>query len=203
MSKADIIYNNVLRNILSNGVWDKDQSVRTTWADGSSAHTKSIICQQMHFDNTEVPILTTKKVAWKTAIKELLWIWQLKSNDVRYLREKMGVNIWNEWEKEDGTIGTAYGYQMDKRVRKLSMDEYSRIRELSDIAHFVSTDKDYVLVDQVDYLIHQLKYNPASRRHITSLWNIDDMDSMALNPCVWHTQWLVKEGRLHLIVGIR
>lgn len=106
MSKADVIYNDVLYNILANGTWDKDQSVRTKWADGSPAFTKSVISQQMFFNNKELPILTTKKVAWQTAIKELLWIWQQKSNNVRDLR-KAGVNIWNEWELEDGTIGKA------------------------------------------------------------------------------------------------
>lgn len=199
MSKADTIYNNVIENILANGIWDKDQSVRTVWADGSPAYTKSIISQQMTFDGTEVPILTSKRVAWKTAIKELLWIWQKKSNNVQELRD-MGVKIWDEWEIQSqsddnenqwvGTIGPAYGYQMGKKVR------YNYGTMADDI-------NEPMFLDQVDNLIKELKKNPASRRHITSLWNIDDLDEMALNPCVWHTQWLVKEGKLHLIVGIR
>jgi thymidylate synthase len=61
----------------------------------------------------------------------------------------------------------------------------------------------YIYLDQVDYLLHQLVHNPSSRRHITSLWNINDLDEMALNPCVWNTHWQVLEGKLHLTVGIR
>jgi thymidylate synthase len=60
-----------------------------------------------------------------------------------------------------------------------------------------------VFVDQVDYLLYQLKENPSSRRHITSLWNINDLDFMALQPCVWNTHWQVLEGKLHLTVGVR
>ncbi|MEE5181065.1 hypothetical protein JDW21_19490 [Bacillus subtilis] len=106
MSQADEQYQKVINNILNQGYWDKDQNVRTVWADNTPAHTISWIGQEMRFDNSEVPILTTKRVAWKTAIKELLWIWQKKSNVVQELRD-MGVKIWNEWELEDGTIGKA------------------------------------------------------------------------------------------------
>ena len=180
LSKADVIYNELVRDVIENGVWDTDQKVRTKWSDGTPAHTKSVFGKQLIFDGTEVPILTTKKVYWVTAVKEILWIWQQKDNNVENLR-KQGVTIWDKWELPDKTIGKAYGYQMGKKVRKLNGQ----------------------LVDQVDFLLHELKHNPASRRHITSLWNIDDLDEMSLQPCVWHTQWLVKESKLHLIVGQR
>jgi len=136
--------------------------------------------EKMRFDNSEVPILTTKKVAWKTAIKELLWIWQLKSNDVQVLND-MGVHIWDQWRLEDGTIGAAYGYQLGKKNRAVNGQK----------------------VDQVDYLLHQLQHNPSSRRHLTMLWNPDDLDGMALTPCVYETQWYVKEGKLSLEVRAR
>lgn len=185
MSQFDVIYNDLIQDIIDNGVWDKDQNVRTKWADGTPAYTKSIINKQIKLDNSEVPILTTKKVAWKTAIKELLWIWQHKDNNVDNLN-KMGVHIWDEWKQEDGTIGKAYGYQMGKKTRILGDFKFYPMK-----------------VDQVDYLLHQLIFNPSSRRHITSLWNIDDLDEMALQPCVWHTHWQVLENKLHLTVGIR
>jgi thymidylate synthase len=188
LSQFDVIYNDIILDIIDNGVWDKDQNVRTKWADGTPAYTKSIINKQIKLDNAEVPILTTKKVAWKTAIKELLWIWQKKDNNVDNLN-KMDVHIWDEWKQKDGTIGKAYGYQLNKKCRYVSVD-YPH-------GHFNG------MVDQVDYLLHQLKYNPSSRRHITSLWNIDDLDDMALQPCVWNTHWQVLEGKLHLTVGIR
>lgn len=180
MSNADIQYNNLVQDIILNGVWDKDQDVRTKWKDGSSAYTKSIIGTQFKFDNSEVPILTTKEVKWESAIKEILWIWQKKSNVVQDLRD-MGVKIWNEWELADGTIGKAYGYQLGKKCLDIKGKK----------------------VDQVDYLLYNLKHNPSSRRHITTLWSIEDLNEMSLTPCVWKTQWFVKENKLHLIVEAR
>ncbi|MEC3609397.1 thymidylate synthase [Bacillus glycinifermentans] len=181
MSHYDQQYNAIIQKIIETGISDEEYDVRTRWdSDGTPAHTLSIISQKMRFDNSEVPILTTKKVAWKTAIKELLWIWQLKSNDVRTLQD-MGVHIWDQWRLEDGTIGAAYGHQLGKKNRTINGEK----------------------VDQVDYLLHQLKHNPSSRRHITMLWNPDDLDDMALMPCVYETQWYVKEGKLSLEVRAR
>ncbi|MFQ3543681.1 thymidylate synthase [Halobacillus rhizosphaerae] len=182
MNQADLQYNQIIFNILQQGMWDTDEQVRTVWKDGTPAHTKSIISQKFRFDNTEVPILTTKRVAWKTAIKELLWIWQMKSNRVQDLRD-MRVNIWNEWEQADGTIGKAYGYQLAKK---------NRVHPLTN---------EYI--DQVDYLLYELKNNRASRRHITTLWNPDDLEDMSLTPCVYETQWYVKQGKLSLEVRCR
>lgn len=195
MSKFDVIYNGIVQDIIENGMWDKDQQVRTKWADGSPAYTKSIINKQIRLDNSEVPILTTKKVAWKTSIKEILWIWQLKSNDVDDLRKLNGTNktVWDEWEdKETKSIGFAYGYQMGKKCRHIVAPETKDL----------FMPRQYK-VDQVDYLLHQLKHNPSSRRHITSLWNIDDLDNMALQPCVWNTHFQVLNDQLHLTVGVR
>lgn len=192
MNQADSQYKRVVETIARVGVYDTDQQVRTKWADGSPAHSISWIGQHMIFDNSEVPIITTKKVAWKTAIKELLWIWQMKSNVVQELRD-MGVKIWNEWELPDGTIGKAYGYQLGKKNRWVSYlkeDKYGEYRVNEKL-------------DQVDYLLHQLENNPASRRHITTLWNPDELDEMSLTPCVYETQWHVKRGELHLEVRCR
>lgn len=181
MSHYDQQYNEIIQKIIESGISDEEYQVRTRWdSDGTPAHTLSIMSQNMRFDNSEVPILTTKKVAWKTAIKELLWIWQLKSNDVQILND-MGVHIWDQWRLEDGTIGSAYGYQLGKKNRTVNGQK----------------------VDQVDYLLNQLKHNPSSRRHLTMLWNPDDLDDMALTPCVYETQWYVKEGKLSLEVRAR
>jgi thymidylate synthase len=190
VSIADIQYNNLVKEIVENGVWDKDQKVRTVWKDGTPAYTKSTIGAQLKFDNSELPILTSKEVKWQAAIKEMLWIWQQKSNVVQDLRA-MGVNIWNEWELSDGTIGKAYGYQLGKKCKKLSMGAFGL------------DPKMVIKVDQVDYLLHSLKHDPASRRHITTLWDTNDLDEMSLTPCVWKTQWFVKENKLHLIVEAR
>jgi thymidylate synthase len=200
LSQFDLIYNDIIQDILDNGVWDKDQDVRTKWLDGTPAYTKSIINKQIKLNNTEVPILTTKKIAWKTAIKELLLIWQMKDNNVDNLN-KMGVHIWDEWKQEDGSIGKAYGYQMGKRTRLY--DKRKIDWNLVEHDKHLSINLDYVMLDQVDYLLQQLKQNPYSRRHITTLWNINDLDLMALQPCVWNTHWQVIDGKLHLTVGIR
>lgn len=195
MSHYDLIYNGIIREIIEEGVWDKDQQVRTKWSDGTPAYTKSIINKQIKLDNYEVPILTTKQVAWKTAIKELLWIWQMKDNNVDNLN-KMGVKIWDEWKLSDGTIGKAYGYQLGKKCRRDDIELRGGIgNPLLQVIHRK--------VDQVDYLLHQLKNNPSSRRHITTLWNPDDLDDMSLTPCVWNTHWQVLRGKLHLTVGVR
>lgn len=199
MSQADIQYNKIISNIIENGVWDTGEEVRTRWKDGTPAYTKSVISQKMRFDNSEVPILTTKKVAWKTAIKELLWIWQMKSNRVQDLRD-MGVHIWNEWELPDGTIGKAYGYQLGKKNREVFL---ARDCIVDGGAGQATASKVYTYLDQVDYLLYQLKKNPASRRHITMLWNPDELDDMSLTPCVYETQWYVKQGKLSLEVRAR
>lgn len=182
MSIADKKYNDLIYKIYKDGTWDKGMNVRTVWEDGSAAYSKSVISETLRFDNSEVPILTNKEVKWKTAIKELLWIWQQKSNVVQDLRN-VGVGIWDEWELEDGTIGSSYGFQLAKK---------NRVHPETNL-----------YIDQVDYLLHQLKNNPSSRRHITTLWNPDDLDDMSLTPCVYETQWHVKGNKLHLEVGCR
>jgi thymidylate synthase len=192
MNQADAQYKRVVNNIIRVGYSDAKENVRTVWKDGTPAHSLSCIGQSMVFDNSQVPILTTKKVAWKTAIKELLWIWQMKSNRIQDLRD-MGVHIWDEWELPDGTIGKSYGYQLGKKNRRILVKGNDRVAKWE----FES------LVDQVDYLLHQLKHNPASRRHITTLWNPDELDEMSLTPCVYETQWHVKENQLHLEVRCR
>lgn len=182
MTQADKQYNKIIQDIIDNGIWDKGEKVRTVWADGTPAYTKSTIGQRMEFDNTEVPILTTKYVAWEAGIKELLWIWQKKSNVVQDLRD-MGVGFWDEWELEDGSIGKSYGAQLAKK---------NRIHPETG-----------VYIDQVDHLLYSLKNNPQSRRHVTELWNPDDLEDMSLTPCVHLTQWHIKGNKLHLEVRAR
>jgi len=202
MGKADLEFNRVVEKILNSGYSDKGMNVRGKYeTDGKPAHTLSVIGESMRFDNKEVPILTTKWVAWKTAIRELLWIWQKKSNVVQDLRDE-GVNIWNQWEQEDGTIGKAYGYQLGKKNRTIMTSQ--SIPYFDHNLDITSTTVEAKLVaDQVDYLIHQLRNNPASKRHITMLWNPDELDEMSLTPCVYETQWHVKGNRLHLEVRCR
>lgn len=191
MSQYDILYKQQVQEIISDGVWDKDQIVRPKWADGTPAYTKSLVSKRLMFDGTEVPILTTKKVAWKTAIRELLRFYVDRTSDVR------GLGIWDEWMREDGTIGKAYGYQLGKEIRGKDIGVIGSPNRSG------NTRVHYEITNQVHKLIDGLKNDPASRRHIISLWCIDDLWDMALYPCVWHNQWLIKDNRLNLIVGVR
>lgn len=179
MALADEQYKQLVADILENGEWDKDHDVRTVWADGTPAYTKSVICKQVRYDNTEVPILTTKRVPWKSAIHELLWFYVKRTSDCSYL-DRHNVKLWKEWTNASNNIGKAYGYQLGKPIMLKGS-----------------------ITNQVEHLIDQLKRNPASRRHVISLWNIDDLDQMELYPCVWNNQWLVKQNKLHLIVSAR
>lgn len=117
MSQADIQYNAIVEKILNEGYSDKGQNVRTKYVDGTPAYTKSLIGIQFRFDGKEVPILTTKKVAWKTAIKEMLLFWvhqTVKKKDFH----KWNVRIWDEWFLEDETLGKSYAYQFESRPKK-------------------------------------------------------------------------------------
>ena len=123
MSLADTQYLGIIENILEHGTYGQNRTGVATY---------KLPHQIMQFDlQKEFPILTTKFVAFKTAVKELLWIWQMQSNDVRKLQE-MNVRVWDEWMREDGTIGKAYGYQiakykqLDNLIKTIKEDPDSR-----------------------------------------------------------------------------
>lgn len=177
MSKFDNVYNDLCQKILKEGEY---RSNRT------GINTYGISPCIMSFDlEEEFPILTTKRVAWKSAILEMLWIYQEQSNDVRWLQER-NVKIWNEWKiDEDGnylgrffgkeyanTIGTAYGWIV----------------------------KEYQLVQN---LIEKIKTNPDDRRMIMSLWQDAHVKTASLPSCVWSTTWRVINGKINCIVNQR
>lgn len=210
MGIIDVEYERIFNEIMDKGTWDHGSVVRPRWvSDGEPAHSILIPRATISLDNSEVPLVSKKKTAWKSAIKEgPFWIWQEKSNSVDRLNE-MGVHIWDDWRFPDGTIGKAYGYQLAKRSKKVVMTEELKTMLdngfLSGADHVFNytTESDDAYLDQVDYLLYSLVTNPASRRHITMLWNWDDIDGMALTPCVYETQWIVINNKLHLVVGIR
>lgn len=168
-------YFELCKRIINEGVLDSNP--RPKYADGTPAHVKSVFYHTFTFTPNDIPLLFSKKVYVRQAIEEILWIWQKRSNVVQDLKDKK-VNVWNEWTMDDGTIGKAYGYQLAQEVGHTGRN-------------------------QVDNLIYNLKNNPESRRHIISLWNVDDIDDMALTPCVWQSQWVVQNGKLHLEVMAR
>ena len=118
MSLADKEYLGIVKNILENGALGDNRT-------GMPAY--KLPHQIMQFDlEKEFPILTTKFVAFKTSVKEILWIWQKQSNDVRVLQD-WNCHVWDEWMREDGTIGKAYGYhQVDTLLETLKKDPQSR-----------------------------------------------------------------------------
>lgn len=209
MSQYDLKYNQIVLSVIANGAWDKDQDVRPKWSDGTPAYTKSLLDVQMKFDNgNEIPMLTTKAVPRKDPINEMFWIWKYKSNNVKFLREELGCNVWNEWEREDNTIGKAYGWQLANKRRKVKVDQTFKAMwfngEISNFTPIYNGDTwEYAMLDQVDYLLYTLKTNPYSRRIKTTLWCIEDLDDMALEPCVYETHWQMWDGKLNLTVSVR
>ena len=217
---ADKQYNTIIQQILDNGIMDSPEHVRTVYEDGEKAPTKAIINVQMKFDNSiGAIVLTTKRVPLKDPIKELFWIWQKMSNEVFDLQQ-MGCHVWDEWELKDGTIGNAYGWQLRNKYQRIIADrtflEMVRNGELSEKPDVVLTDEElenavayceeyieYVDLNQVDYLLYILKKNPHSRRIKTTLWSVEDLQEMALQPCVYETHWQLFDGKLALTVNIR
>ena len=109
MSYADSVFKAMCRDIIDNGIWDTDLDVRPRWADGTPAHTVKKFCVVNRYDlSKEFPIITLRRTAFKSAVDELLWIWQKKSNNVGDLNS----HIWDSWADESCSIGKAYGYQL-------------------------------------------------------------------------------------------
>lgn len=177
MSRADHIFIQNCKDILENGYWDTDLPVRPRWEDGTPAHTikKFGIVNRYHLDE-EFPILTLRRTFWKSAVDELLWIWQKKSNNVSELRG----NIWDAWADADGSIGKAYGYQLGVKHRYPEGE-----------------------FDQVDRVLYDLKHNPASRRILTSMYTFEDLHAMALYPCAYSMTFNVTGRTLNAILNQR
>lgn len=183
MTQADQNFINTCKEILEHGYSSEGTNVRTKWQDGEEANYISIVGVSNKYDvEKEFPMITlrnnTKTVI--NSIDEILWIWQKKSNNVHELNS----HIWDQWADENGTIGKAYGYQLGK---KYSFKTKEGIKEM----------------DQVDYLLYLLNNDPSSRRMMTNLFNHEELKDMNLEPCAFGTQWLVKEGKLHLILNQR
>ena len=140
--------------------------------DRTGTGTLGVFGRQMRFDLTKgFPLLTTKKLHRKSIILELLWFLRGDTN-VRWLQER-GVSIWNEWADADGELGPVYGKQWRSWAAP-----------------------DGRVIDQIASVVHSLKTNPNSRRHIVSAWNPADVDDMALPPCHCLFQFFVADGKL-------
>ena len=177
MSRADEIYRATCLDILENGFWDTDLQVRPKWADGTPAHTVKKFGVVNRYDlREEFPIMTLRRTYWKSAIDEILWIWQKKSNRIA----ELGSHVWDEWADENGTIGKAYGYQLGVK-HKYPEGEF----------------------DQVDRVLYDLKHNPASRRIMTNIFNHADLHAMGLAPCAYSMTFNVTGNTLNAILNQR
>ena len=146
MSKADQIFLANCQEILSRGTWDTHLPVRPRWEDGTPAHTVKCFGLVNRYDlREEFPIQTIRRMYLKSAVEELLWIWQKKSNNVRAL----STGIWDAWADETGSIGKAYGYQMGVKHRypEGEMDQVDRV-----------LSGETAVLD-VEYLLEDLSYD--------------------------------------------
>ena len=158
-------------------MWDTDQNVRPRWEDGTPAHTVKKFGIVNRYDlREEFPIQTIRRMAFKSALDELLWIWQKKSSSIHDLNS----HIWDAWADESGSIGKAYGYQLGVKHRYPEGE-----------------------FDQVDRVLYDLKHNPASRRILTSLYNHHDLSEMALYPCAWSVTFNVSGRTLNAVLNQR
>ncbi len=177
MSYADQVFIQNCKDILSQGVWDTDLPVRPRWEDGTPAHTVKLFGVVNRYDlREEFPILTVRRQYLKSAIDELLWIWQKKSNSIHDLSS----HVWDAWADEEGSIGKAYGYQLG-----------------------VKYDFPEGEMDQVDWILHTLKHSPASRRMVTNIFNHQDLREMGLQPCAYSMTFNVSGSTLNGILNQR
>ena len=177
MSLADKYFISTCKDILDNGVWDKGLNVRPRWEDGIPAYTiKKFGIVHRYNLQEEFPLTTIRKTYWKSALDEILWMWQKKSNNVNELNSR----IWDAWADENGSIGKAYGYQLG-------------------IKHKYKEG----FFDQVDRVLYDLQNNPSSRRIITNMYNHNDLNEMALAPCAYSMTFNVSGNKLNGMLNQR
>ena len=167
MSKADQLFVSMCRNILDHGTTTEGQTVRPHWEDGTPAYTIKGFGITNRYDlREEFPALTLRRTALKSAMDEVLWIYQRKSNDVHDLHS----HIWDEWADETGSIGKAYGYQIAQK------------------SHYPEGD-----FDQMDRVLYDLAHTPFSRRIMTNMYTFADLSEMHLYPCAYSVTYNVTE----------
>lgn len=169
MSLADHIFIDMCNDILTSGTSTEGEKVRPHWPDGTPAYTIKKFGVVNRYDlSKEFPILTLRRTALKSATDEMLWIWQRKSNNIHDLNS----HVWDEWADENGSIGKAYGYQMQvKHQYKEGM------------------------MDQVDRVIYDLKHTPFSRRILTNIYVHQDLHEMNLYPCAYSMTFNVTQKK--------
>ena len=177
MSYADKVFIDMCRDILDHGYSTEGEKVRPKWEDGTYAYTIKRFGVVNRYDlSKEFPALTLRRTAFKSAVDEVLLIWQKKSNNIHDLKS----HIWDEWADEDGSIGKAYGYQLGvKHQYKEGM------------------------MDQVDRVLYDLKENPYSRRIMTNIYVHEDLHEMNLYPCAYSMTFNVTDDKLNAVLNQR
>lgn len=206
MALIDDNFIRMCNDILEHGTTTEGQKVRPHWPDGTPAYTIKTFGVVTRYDlQKEFPVLTLRKTPVKSALDELLWIWQQKSNKISELHS----GVWDEWADEEGTIGKAYGYQMAVKNRYYDVTEEGLRRAfgaafadaapetelVTDVlvpeteemkrAHALKGPDGCWYMDQVDRVIYDLKNNPFSRRILTSIYTFSDLHAMNLHPCAY------------------
>ena len=177
MSYADKLFIENVTNILYRGYSDAKQEVRPHWEDGTPAHTFKTFGIVNRYDlSKEFPIMTLRRQYFKSAVDELLWIWQKHSNNVHDLKS----HVWDAWADENGSIGKAYGYQLG-------------VKHIYPEGEF----------NQVDKALYDLKHNPSSRRILVNMYNHADLHEMALAPCAYSVTFNVTGNKLNMILNQR
>ncbi|EGL17885.1 MULTISPECIES: thymidylate synthase [unclassified Paenibacillus] len=172
MNSVDKVYLALGRDILENGI---DKTDRT------GTGTRSVFGRQLRFDlNEGFPLLTTKRVHFRSVLGELLWFLSGSTNKFE-LSRNYGVTIWDEWgDDETGELGRVYGSQW--RTWQAPNGQ---------------------IIDQIAQVINQIKSSPDSRRHLISAWNVGELESMALPPCHYAFQFYVADGKLSCMFQMR
>lgn len=168
MSKADQFFVSMCKDILDHGTTTEGEKVRPRWEDGSPAYTiKNFGVTNRYYLREEFPALTLRRTALKSAMDEILWIYQKKSNNINDLNS----HIWDQWADESGSIGKAYGYQIAQK------------------SHYPEGD-----FDQMDRVLYDLEHTPFSRRIMTNMYTFADLHQMNLYPCAYSVTYNVTQG---------
>ncbi len=169
MSKADQLFCAMCQDIIDNGTTTEGQKVRPVWEDGTPAYTIKQFGVVNRYDlREEFPALTLRRTALKSAMDEVLWIYQKKSNNVADLNS----HIWDSWADEAGSIGKAYGYQIGQKSRYPEGE-----------------------FDQMDRALYDLEHTPFSRRIMTNTYVFADLSEMHLYPCAYGVTYNVTQGK--------
>lgn len=175
MSKADELFKETCRDIIDNGTDTQGEVVRPHWADGTPAYTIKKFGVVHRYDlRKEFPAITIRKVGLKSAWDEILWIYQKKSNNIKDL----GPKIWDSWADETGSIGTCYGWVIGQKFPYKGD-----------------------MIDQMDYVLKQLKENPYSRRIMTNMYQYQHLAGGGLDPCCYSMTYNVTQENGQLVLN--